>query len=45
VVPCQRFSTGNTLDWRIIIPIQKSIVIPFDVDNQKRCEPSFHLVY
>jgi hypothetical protein len=25
--------------WRIIIPIQMSTVIPFDLDNQKRCEP------
>jgi hypothetical protein len=25
--------------WRIIILIQMSTVIPFDLDNQKRCEP------
>jgi hypothetical protein len=25
--------------WRIISLIQMSTVIPFDLDNQKRCEP------
>jgi hypothetical protein len=25
--------------WRIIIPIPNVNIIPFDLDNQKRCEP------
>jgi hypothetical protein len=39
LLSCQRFSSGNTLeDYNPKSKCQHA-VIPFDLDNQKRCEP------